>query len=132
MHLGHLLSFQAAKSIGDTLIVVIDGDKFLRNKKGDFFMPVEDRFAIIKELRCVDDVIVMGSGDLADAILHIKPDIFAKGGDRNSLDTIPKSERDACEKVGCKIVFNVGGGKIRSSSDMLNEWIKNSAGRYSF
>ena len=123
-HLGHLLSFQAAKALGDKLVVVIDGDDFLKKKKGSFFMPLEDRVAIIKELKCVDEVIVIGDGEIDDAILHIKPDIFAKGGDRNSLDTIPKAEKDACEKVGCKIVFNVGGGKIRSSSDLLDRWVK--------
>ena len=85
-------------------------------------MPVEDRVAIIKELRCVDDVIVMGDGDLSDAILHLKPDIFANGGDRSTFERIPLSEREACEKVGCKIVFNVGGGKIRSSSELLRKW----------
>ncbi|HLD97895.1 MAG TPA: adenylyltransferase/cytidyltransferase family protein [Candidatus Nanoarchaeia archaeon] len=127
LHLGHLLSFQAAKALGDKLIVVIDGDEFLVKKKGAPFMPVEDRVAIIKELRCVDEVVVIGDGDISDAIIHIKPDVFANGGDKNSLETIPKEEREACEKVGCKIVFNVGGGKIRSSSVLLDNWIKNNS-----
>lgn len=124
-HLGHLLSFQAAKRLGDKLVVVIDGDEFLIKKKGSVFMPIEDRVAIIKELRCVDDVIVMGDGDLSDVILHMRPDVFANGGDRGSLDRIPITEREACEKVGCKLVFNVGGGnKLRSSSELLKKWIE--------
>src|SRR3990167_3012816 len=124
LHLGHLLSFQAAKRLGDKLIVVIDGDEFLIKKKGAVFLPVEDRITIIKEFRCVDDVIVMGDGDLSETILHMKPDIFANGGDRGSLDRIPLTEREACEKVGCKIVFNVGGGnKLRSSSELLKKWV---------
>ncbi len=124
LHIGHLFSFQSAKSLGDKLIVVVDGDDFLIDKKGQPFMPLEDRVAIIKELRCVDEVIVMGRGEIDDAILNIRPNIFAKGGDRNSLSTIPNSEREACEKVGCKIVFNVGGGKIRSSSELLQKWVE--------
>jgi len=52
----------------------------------------------------------------------IKPDIFAKGGDR-TLDNIP--EADICRKLGIKMVFNVGGGKIQSSSDL----IKNAGGK---
>lgn len=123
LHLGHLIHFQSAKALGDKLVVVIDGDEFLRNKKGKPFMPVEDRVAIIKELRCVDEVLVMGTGLITDAILHIKPNILAKGGDRNSLKTIPREERAACKKVGCTIVFNVGGGKIRASSDLLRDWV---------
>ena len=125
LHLGHLFSFQAAKSLGDKLIVLIDGDDFLKKKKGAPFLPLEDRVAIIKELRCVDEVVVIGDGDISDAIRHIKPDIIANGGDRNSLETIPESERRAAEEVGAKMIFNVGGGKIRSSSQLLKNWIDN-------
>src|SRR3989344_6864261 len=125
LHLGHLLSFQAARALGDKLIVVIDGDEFLVKKKGAPFLPIEDRVAIIKELRCVDNVIVMGDGDLAEAIRYVRPDVIANGGDRNSAETIPESERKAADEVGAKMVFNVGGGKIRSSSDLLRNWIEN-------
>jgi len=125
LHLGHLLTFQAAKALGDRLIVVIDGDDYIKRKKGNVFMPVEDRVAIIKELRCVDDVIVMGKGEINDALLHIKPDIWAIGGDEYSLDKIPKAELEAAKKINCRIVFNVGGAKIRSSSDLLRKWIEN-------
>jgi len=51
------------------------------------------------------------------AIELIKPDIFAKGGDRAEPKDIP--EWDICQKIGCKVVFNVGGGKIRSSSELV-------------
>ena len=123
LHLGHLLSFQAAKALGDKLIVVIDSDSYIEKKKGKVFLPLEDRVALIKELKCVDNVIVMGNGeDLGDAIVHIRPSVFAKGGDRNSLETIPLKEIEACKKVRCEIVFNVGGGKIRSSSELLKKW----------
>ncbi len=124
LHLGHLLSFQAAKRLGDKLVVVIDGDEYLIKKRGHVFMPIEDRIAIIRELECVDDVITMGDGDLSETILHMKPDIFANGGDKNLLEKIPSSEIEACEKVGCKIIFNVGGGnKLRSSSELLDRWV---------
>jgi len=42
---------------------------------------------------------------------------FAKGGDRN-VDNIP--EKRICDKLGIKIISNVGGGKIQSSSWLLN------------
>jgi len=123
LHLGHLLSFKAAKALGNKLIVAIDGDDYLRKKKGASFMPIEDRVGIIQELKCVDQVIVIGDGDMSEAILAIKPDILANGGDRSSIKNLPKGEVAACKKVGCRMIFNVGGGKIRSSSDMLRQWV---------
>ena len=123
LHIGHLLSFKAAKALGDKLIVAIDGNEYLRKKMGAPFLPIEDRVAIIQELRCVDQVIVIGDGDMSDAILAIKPDILANGGDRSSIKNLLKKEVGACRKIGCRMIFNVGGGKIRSSSDLLRQWV---------
>ena len=44
----------------------------------------------------------------------LKPNYFTKGGDRASPEDIP--EWDICQEVGCKVLFNVGGKKIQSSS----------------
>jgi hypothetical protein len=63
-------------------------------------------------------------------LIRIKPDIFASGGDRNKKDsTNPLSslytDLRACEKVGAKMIFNVGhGGKIRSSSELVKKYSK--------
>ncbi len=46
----------------------------------------------------------------------LKPDIFAKGGDR-TIDNIP--EKEICEKFGIKMVFGVGGEKVQSSSWLI-------------
>jgi len=48
----------------------------------------------------------------------VKPNIFAKGGDRTP-DNMPKSEVELCEKLGIKIVYGVGGGKAQSSSWLI-------------
>lgn len=124
LHIGHLHYFQDAKKLGDKLIVVIDNDSYTKKKKGAVFMPIQDRLPIIKELKCVDEAISMDEGeDVSEAILNIKPDIFAKGGDIDSIEKIPKNEILACKKTGCRIVFNVGGGKIRASSVLLKTWV---------
>ena len=55
-------------------------------------------------------------------ILKIKPDIFANGGDRFAKN-IP--EFKLCNDLGIKMVFNVGkGGKVRSSSELLKEYVR--------
>ena len=64
--------------------------------------------------------------------LHkLKPDIFANGGDRTSADAQNKHsslnpEAVLCEELGIKTMFNVGkGGKVRSSSELVNRFRKN-------
>ena len=39
-----------------------------------------------------------------------------------SLSQFSEKEIEACKKIGCQVIFNVGGGKIRSSSELLKEW----------
>ena len=129
-HLGHLYYLKAAKQLGDQLIVIVDGDGLAIKKHGKVFMPLEDRLAIIENLKCVDVAIVWGDGelgDMADAIRYIKPEIFAKSGDRNSLASIPELEVQAAKEINCNIDFNVGGGsesKIRASSDIISNYYK--------
>jgi D-beta-D-heptose 7-phosphate kinase/D-beta-D-heptose 1-phosphate adenosyltransferase len=126
LHLGHLRSFKAAKKLGDKLMVLVDGDQFLLQKKGAVFMPLEDRVAIIEELRCVDEVITREThGDVSGVIREIRPDIFANGGDKNSPADLLPSELAACQEVGCEMVFGVGGAeKVRSSSELLRRWVE--------
>ena len=122
IHIGHLRMFQEAKALGDELIVVLNCDAWLLRKKGKKFMSSEDRAEIIKGFSCVDHVYVLESDrkDVSEALELFKPAIFANGGDRRSEKDIP--EVIACEKLGIQMVFNVGGEKIRSSSDLLKEY----------
>ncbi|KKK55624.1 hypothetical protein LCGC14_3072670, partial [marine sediment metagenome] len=55
--------------------------------------------------------------DVKDALLQLKPNIFANGGDRKNEDDLP--EAPLCRRMGVEMVFRVGGKKIRSSSGML-------------
>ena len=107
-------------------MVSIHRDECCVKKKGYCFMPLEDRLAIIEALRFVDEVIVCGSScDLTtcEALQTVKPQIFAKGGDRTP-DNMPKSEVELCEKLGTKIVYGVGGGKVQSSSWLVKNFEK--------
>ena len=83
-------------------------------------MPHDERMEIIAALCGVDYVVGWddGSQTVTGAIELIRPDIFTKGGDRDSSKNVP--EFDMCEKIGCKVVFGVGGGKIQSSSDLIS------------
>jgi len=122
IHLGHLRMFKRARKLGDKLIVIINSDGWLRRKKGAYFMSANERKEIIDEFDCVDRVYIHNSvkPHVSDALQILKPDIFANGGDRKNQADIPEAE--VCKNLGIKMVFNVGGKKIRSSSDLLKNY----------
>lgn len=127
MHIGHVRLFQEAKKLGDKLIVIVNSDEWLIRKKGFVFMPLKQRIEMVMAIKGVDDVMVWDDGTptVSGALKKLKPDIFAKGGDRTSLDKVPEAK--TCDEIGCKIVFDVGkGGKVESSSWLLKRFLDNS------
>ncbi len=120
IHIGHLRCIQESAEIGDCLVVIVNGDGFLTRKKGIVFMSHAERMEIVDGLKGVDYVVGWddGSQTVVGALELIRPDFFAKGGDRSTAQAVP--EFDVCEKIGCKVVFGVGGSdKIQSSSDLI-------------
>ena len=122
IHIGHLRMFEEARKLGDELLVVINCDRWLLNKKGKKFMSSEDRAEIIRGFRSVDHVHVLETDrkDVGEALELFKPAIFANGGDRRNEEEIPEAK--ICKELGIEMIFNVGGGKLRSSSDLLKEY----------
>ena len=124
IHIGHVRLMNEAKKLGDKLIVIINNDNWLKQKKGYTFMKEEDRLEIIKNLKCVDEVFLTEHDEntqdmsVCNELNKIKPTIFANGGDRKE-DNIP--EYELCNKLGIKMIFNVGGNKLRSSSELVKE-----------
>lgn len=123
IHVGHVRYIQEARKLGSHLTVIVNSDEWLKRKKGKAFMSQDDRKEIIKAISGVSDVYIYAgpNDDVSDAILRFRPDIFAKGGDR-TIDTLPQVEINACKEVGCEIICNVGGDKIRSSSELLKAY----------
>lgn len=115
LHVGHLEYLNMAKKLGDKLIVVVSRDAQTVIKKGKSFMLASDRKIILENLKCVDEVIMNIDIDqtTCKTLELIKPDIFAKGGDRFA-DEIPEGK--ICEELGIEIVDGLG-NKIRSSRD---------------
>lgn len=124
-HGNHIDYIQAASAIDltSTLIVVVNGDDWLRRKKNFVFMEEEERAKIIASISGVDFVLIWddGSPNINKVIQKLKPKYFAKGGDRNSAENV--AEFDTCEKIGCEVVFGVGGTEKTQSSSQLIERI---------
>ncbi len=122
VHIGHLQMFEEAKKLGDKLVVVLNSDEWLIRKKGKYFMNQEERAAIVRGFTCVDDIFILESdrNDVGEAIEKIRPHIFANGGDRRDEKDIPEAK--TCKELGVEMIFNVGGGKVQSSSELLKQY----------
>ena len=122
VHVGHIRLFREAKALGDKLVVILNTDDFLLKKKGYIFMKYHERKEILESFKYVDGVIPCIDTDqsVAKTLEQLRPSIFAKGGDRTK-NSMPKNEIDICKKLGIKIVYNIGGSKIQSSSWLINK-----------
>ena len=126
IHSGHIELLKEAKKLGDHLVVGLNSDAWLSRKKGQAFMPWEERNAVLKELKCVDVVLDFDDSDgSAQALIkymleHSQGDIiFANGGDRTA-DNIPEMH---IQDSRLSFVFGVGGSdKKNSSSEILRDW----------
>uniref|UniRef100_A0A6M3IY86 Putative cytidylyltransferase n=1 Tax=viral metagenome TaxID=1070528 RepID=A0A6M3IY86_9ZZZZ len=120
-HMGHLAHIREARKYGDYLIVILNTDDDVHRKRGFVFMPMGQRYEILKSLREVDEVVICidGDGTVAKTLEWIKPDIFCKGGDRDKSN-MPESEVDVCKQIGCQIFYGVG-KQLASSTDLLRK-----------
>ena len=125
IHSGHISYINAAKKLGDILVVGVNSDDWLCRKKGRAFMPGAERIDIIQNLKAVDHCILFNDTEnhAIEAIRNVKlmyPDhhiIFANGGDRTSENIPEMAEPDV------EFVFGVGGeDKKNSSSWILEDW----------
>lgn len=120
-HIGHVEYIRAAASLDEDalMVVAVNSDEWLKRKKGSAFMNFVERATVIAALSGVDYVVGWDDGGptVSGLIELIEPDIFAKGGDRDSPENVP--EYEVCQAVGCKVVFGVGGGKVQSSSELI-------------
>ena len=128
IHSGHIAHFKAAKELVDLLIVGLNSDDWLIRKKGKPFMPINERLAIVRELRVVDLAFAFNdddnsSRDLIQKVLELYESdvVFANGGDRTH-DNIPEVEQFK-DNPKVSFEFGVGGDdKKNSSSWILANW----------
>jgi D-beta-D-heptose 7-phosphate kinase/D-beta-D-heptose 1-phosphate adenosyltransferase len=126
MHVGHLRclldSAEFVRKVGGRtkLAVIVNSDGFLLRKKGYAFMPASERMEIIAGVKGVDYVVPWDDGGqtVTGALAVLKPFAFTKGGDRDAAANVPEFE--LCERIGTQVIFGVGGGKIQSSSTLVD------------
>ena len=118
LHIGHVRLIQDAAKLGK-VIVALNSDRWLIDKKNYCFMPWKERKEILMALEDVHNVVEVNDtdGTVCDAISKFKPEYFGNGGDRTEDNT---PEKQLCEKLGVEMVWELGGDKIQSSSDLIN------------
>jgi rfaE bifunctional protein nucleotidyltransferase chain/domain len=83
LHVGHLRYLQAARGLGDCLIVGVNDDASVRQAKGPRrpIVPAAERAELIAGLACVDLVTIFGEPTASELVRLLRPDIYVKGGD---------------------------------------------------
>jgi D-beta-D-heptose 7-phosphate kinase / D-beta-D-heptose 1-phosphate adenosyltransferase len=83
LHIGHVATLQAARKLGDCLIVCLNSDASVRALKGPDrpLTPQADRSRVLAALDCVDAVVIFDEPTPEAALSWLRPDIWVKGGD---------------------------------------------------
>ena len=109
LHLGHVRHLEAARRLGDVLVVTVTADRFVNKGPGRPVFSAELRAEMLANLEYVDWVAVNDAADAVTAIEHIRPSIYIKGQDyQNPQGDITGKitlEREAVEAHGGRIHF---------------------------
>jgi phosphoheptose isomerase len=107
LHAGHVRSLEAARALGDVLVVGLNSDESVRRLKGEGrpIVPAEDRAAVLAALRAVDHVIVYSEDTPEAALERLRPDVHTKGADYAPPNGKPLPERAVVESYGGRIEF---------------------------
>lgn len=104
LHVGHLRYLQAAKQLGDILVVLVNSDASVQALKGPNrpILPQEERAEILAGLDCVDYVGIFHQDTPIDVLERLRPHIHVKGGDYD-VKNLP--EAPVLEGMGTELVF---------------------------
>jgi len=128
IHTGHIDYMEAAKALGNYLIVIVNNDEQVKLKGSTPFMSESDRLRIVESIGCVNramisidnDSSVVGSLQLIHGRYSLDVFVdsitFANGGDRTAGNS---PEETYCKEAGILTAYGVGGGKTKSSSELI-------------
>ena len=96
LHVGHVRYLEAAKQLGDVLLVAVNSDISVRLAKGPQrpVIPQDERIELVRALRCVDKAILFDEPNVRHIIREIRPEIHAKGTDY-TVDSVPEADEVA-------------------------------------
>jgi rfaE bifunctional protein nucleotidyltransferase chain/domain len=104
LHVGHVRCLQAAKNLGDLLVVGLNSDQSVRALKGANrpFNPETDRAEVLAALESVDYIVIFPEPRVTKLVQEIRPHIYAKGGDYTP-ESLEQEEVRALRAIGTRI-----------------------------
>ena len=106
LHLGHLRYLQAARALGDLLVVAVNSDSSVRQLKGQHrpLVPESERAEMLAGLECVDYVVIFPEFTPISLLSELKPNVHVKGGDYTVEQLV---EREVVEANGGKVIVGL-------------------------
>ena len=123
LHAGHVRYLNAAKALGDSLVLGLNSDISVKKLKGES-RPINneiDRAEVLSALKAVDYVVIFDEETAENIADEVKPDIYAKGGDY-SIETLPEAKVVA-KHGGKTVLIPLVEGK--SSTNIINKCKEN-------
>ena len=130
LHPGHIMMMKDCLKFSNYLIVGVNSNKWLINKKGNYFMDIQHRIYVVSSLNVVNETMEFEDDDKGSAnnlLIKIRNKysndkiIFANGGDRSDSSKI--LEFETAKQYNIDLKFGIGGShKESSSSDLLKRW----------
>ena len=130
IHPGHIMMMKDCLKFSNYLIVGVNSNKWLINKKGNYFMDIQHRIYVVNSLNVVNETMEFEDDDKGSAnnlLIKIRNKysndkiIFANGGDRSDSSKI--LEFETAKQYNIDLKFGIGGShKESSSSDLLKRW----------
>jgi rfaE bifunctional protein nucleotidyltransferase chain/domain len=107
LHPGHVASLQAARALGDVLVVGLNSDASVTAAKGPDrpIFSQSERAAVLAALECVDYVVVFDEPTPEAALAALRPDVHCKGADYAPPHGRPIPERAVVEGYGGRVEF---------------------------
>jgi rfaE bifunctional protein nucleotidyltransferase chain/domain len=106
LHVGHARYLQAARALGDALIVGLNSDASTRARKpGRPIVPQDERSELLAALGCVDVVVIFDDVTANALVATLRPDIYAKGGDWSRPDGPRPPEAEIVAGYGGRVVY---------------------------
>ena len=127
LHLGHVRHLEAARALGDALVVTVTGDAFVNKGPSRPAFLEGLRAEMLAALQCVDWVAINRSPDAVSAIEQVRPNLYVKGQDyqdpEGDITGKIKYERQAVEAYGGRIHFT--DDLVFSSTELINRYFSN-------